>query len=258
MPVTTSESMEAHLRAIGLCEGMDVMVHSKLISFGLIEGGVATVYEALRRVVGDGGTIGVPTYTHDLGPEDVYDPAETACRKVGLLSEYVRTLPGAVRSRCPLHGHAMVGPKADLMNRPSGRVSMGPGSDFDVYHQAGFHLLYLGCPFHEAGTFIFHVQAMVGISYREWRDLPRRVMQADGTVVEIGCRYYVRVGGAVDSMALIPPLLERQGVLSRQPCPLVGESFLLSCQDFFQVWADEFSRDPRALLVDEVCGCACG
>jgi len=249
MPTTTRDSMEAHLRALGVAAGMDVMVHAKLFSFGIIDGGAPAVYDALRRVVGADATIGVPTYTHELGPDDVYDPAETPCKGVGVFSDYVRTLPGAVRSRCPLHGHAMVGPKADLMARTSGLNSMGPGSDFELYHQAGFSLVYLGCPFREAGTFIFHVQAVVGVPYRAWSLLPRKVRQADGAVAEIGCRYYVRIGDAVETMAPVPAVLEREGVLRRARCPL-GESFLVSTADFHAVWARELAADPRAMRAE--------
>ena len=40
---------------------MDVAIHSRLISFGRIEGGVSTVYEAIVDVIGPKGTIVFPT-----------------------------------------------------------------------------------------------------------------------------------------------------------------------------------------------------
>ena len=70
--------------------------------------------------------------------------------------------------------------------------SIGPGSSFDAMQLAGFQLLLLGCTFHEGATFVHHVEAMVGVPYREWVDLERRVVTPDGITRAMQCRYYGR------------------------------------------------------------------
>ena len=60
---TSADDLRAHLHALGVRTGDHLTVHSRLLSFGYIDGGVATVFETLREVVGPRGTIVVPTYT---------------------------------------------------------------------------------------------------------------------------------------------------------------------------------------------------
>ncbi|MBT4711724.1 MAG: hypothetical protein HOB82_09410, partial [Alphaproteobacteria bacterium] len=77
MAVTTSnaETFDEHLSALGVRKGMRVVIHSSLISFGRIDGGAETVYDSVRRTIGNEGTVAVPTYTFHIGPTDIFDPA---------------------------------------------------------------------------------------------------------------------------------------------------------------------------------------
>ncbi len=54
-------------KKIGLCEGMEIEVHSSLSSFGYIEGGAETVIEALMECVTKRGSIFMPSLC--FGPE---------------------------------------------------------------------------------------------------------------------------------------------------------------------------------------------
>lgn len=51
---------------IGICEGIELEVHSSLSSFGYVEGGADTVIEALMECVGENGSIFMPALR--LGP----------------------------------------------------------------------------------------------------------------------------------------------------------------------------------------------
>ncbi len=51
---------------IGICEGIELEVHSSLSSFGYVEGGADTVIEALMECVGESGSIFMPALR--LGP----------------------------------------------------------------------------------------------------------------------------------------------------------------------------------------------
>lgn len=55
------------LTKLGLCEGMEIEVHSSLSSFGYIEGGAETVIEALMECVTKKGSIFMPSLC--FGPE---------------------------------------------------------------------------------------------------------------------------------------------------------------------------------------------
>src|SRR6185369_3090847 len=102
LPKTTSKDLQIHLQHLGLRHGQNIVVHSRLISFGQIEGGVEAVYVALRNAVGPQGTIAVPTYTLTLGEQTPYDSSSTPSIRMGAFSEFVRRLPATVRSGSPL------------------------------------------------------------------------------------------------------------------------------------------------------------
>ena len=101
------------LRAIGLKEGDSVLVHSSFKSMGHIEGGIATLVDAFREVLGESGTLVVPTLTYSYVSvqNPVFDYVNTpSC--VGAISEYVRHLPDAIRSVHPTHSCAAIGMRA--------------------------------------------------------------------------------------------------------------------------------------------------
>ena len=51
-PVVTRDILETGLRTLGLGRGDAVEVHSSLSAFGWVDGGAATVVDALMHVVG--------------------------------------------------------------------------------------------------------------------------------------------------------------------------------------------------------------
>lgn len=190
MRVCAALDLADHLASLGLREADDVVVHSRLLSFGLIDGGVATIYQTLRHAIGPDGTIAVPTYTTHLKAHDVFDPAATPSHGVGALPEFVRTLPTAVRSACPMHSHAAVGPQAGMLHASNPSFSFGGGSDFAQFRAHGFKLLLLGCTFHEGATYIHHVEASVGVPYRQWLHLDRQMRAGDGAITSMRLSYY--------------------------------------------------------------------
>ncbi|MBF0134831.1 MAG: AAC(3) family N-acetyltransferase [Magnetococcales bacterium] len=187
---TTRSDMLAHLQTLGIRPGERLVVHGSLLTFGYLEGGAAMIHHVLRELLGPAGTIVVPTYCFEQDAGIPYDPATCVSTGMGAFSEYVRLLPGAVRSRTPIHNHAGEGPDASLLLQPNGTCSMGQGSDFELLEQAGFRLLLLGCRFSQGATFLHHLEALHGVPYRQWITLARYIREKDGTVQPITCRYY--------------------------------------------------------------------
>jgi aminoglycoside N3'-acetyltransferase len=245
---TCYADLMAHLGALGLTRGRDVLVHSRLTSFGVIDGGVETVYRALRDSVGSEGTIVVPTYRLGAPANEVYDRSSSPSMAVGVLSEYVRTQPEAVRSNCPFHSHAAIGLKARLLETVSGSASFGLGSDFAVLHDNGFWNLMLGCNFREGGTFVIHVTALAGnIPYREWMEFPRIRRNGDGRLSTMLCRYYSRKDLEVkEDLAIVEAALRAAGRLREQACPY-GKSILVSLPDIQAIELDMLASDPNAI-----------
>jgi len=125
----SKDDIEAGLRKLGLKKGDLIGVHSSLSSFGYVEDGADAVIDALLEVVGEKGTIVMPTHSTNIievqrTPEEIamgvawlykilpYDPKETPC-STGTIPETFRKRKGAIRGSHPTHSLAAIGPKAE-------------------------------------------------------------------------------------------------------------------------------------------------
>lgn len=246
-PSTSAEDFRSHLYALGVRDGDHLTVHARLISFGLIEGGVATVVKVLSEAVGPHGTIIVPAYT--LSPGTLYDRQLTPSEGVGALPEHVRARAGVLRSRCPMHNHAGFGARADVLLVSDGRVSFGPGSDFAVFLDSGFRLLLLGVSITEGATFVHHVEAMAGVPYRVWLDLPRQYVGDDGTTAVMLCRYYGRPNpkAIAENFDILEPSLIGAGAMTKVATHF-GDSRLVSLRELYQSGREVLRADPYGLV----------
>jgi aminoglycoside 3-N-acetyltransferase len=64
-PITMAH-LVAGLRRLGVRRGMTLLVHSSLSSIGWVCGGPVAVIVALQRLVGDSGTLVMPSFSGDL------------------------------------------------------------------------------------------------------------------------------------------------------------------------------------------------
>jgi aminoglycoside N3'-acetyltransferase len=123
------------LRRLGVQPAQDLLVHCSLRQVGWIDGGAATLLNAVLDVAGQEATLVVPTHTtlNSLSSNaflaataslDVagrarfiagmpgFDPTNTPSTGMGALAEYVRTRPAATRSSHPQVSFAALGPNA--------------------------------------------------------------------------------------------------------------------------------------------------
>ena len=126
------ERLAADLRSLGLRRGQDLLIQCSLRQIGPVEGGPATLLDAILDVVGERATLAVPTYTtlNSLTSRDFhavvagldkdqragfisampgFDPARTPSHGMGAFAEYLRTRPSAVRSGHPQSSFAALG-----------------------------------------------------------------------------------------------------------------------------------------------------
>lgn len=125
----SKEDIKMGLRRLCLKNGDIVGVHSSLSSFGYVEGGAEAVIDALLEVVGQEGTIVMPTHSANIVEVErtaeekamgvtwlykilPYDPKETPCR-TGTIPEAFRKRKGAVRGSHPSNSIAALGPRAE-------------------------------------------------------------------------------------------------------------------------------------------------
>ena len=136
------------LRAIGIKEGDCLFVHSSFKSMGHIEGGIDTLVKALLHVLGETGTLIVPTFTYSSVTIDnpVFD-YEKSPSCVGAFPEFVRHLPQAIRSVHPTHSCAAIGMRAEEFTCDHYKDTTPVGKNSPLYklRLAKGKILMLGC-----------------------------------------------------------------------------------------------------------------
>ncbi len=161
----TQQAIVSTLRDLELSTGDVVCVHSSFSSLGYVEGGPATFIRALEEVVGDSGTIMMPTFSMGssmlsyLESGEVFDVGKTPS-KVGVLTETFRTWPGVIRSLHPTNSVAAKGRLAkDLLDghHHSARP-FGLETPFGRLAPFGGKILMINTHIH---SFLHHVQDLV-------------------------------------------------------------------------------------------------
>lgn len=251
IPLTNYNDIVRHFELLGLHKGQAIVVHSKLLSFGRINGGVESVFKALQQVVGDKGTLVFPTYTLNLSSEDVYNPDTTPSYGMGVLSEYVRKIPGVLRSNCPTHSHCALGPLAEKVVTANPEKPLGIGSSFAVMREAGFYLLLLGCDFQEGATFVHHVEFEVGVPYRSWLKLSRIRQDSSGRLIKMICRYYGHKDSECyrNSLHDVQIEMEKSNTMNTITAPL-GISFFMSLEGLYKSTSKMLKENPYTLVTE--------
>lgn len=168
----TRSSIAKDLRNLGLKEGMTVIVHSSLSSFGWTCGGPVTVVQALIDVIGDTGTIVMPTQSADNSepsgwqnppvPKEwwsiireempAYDPQVTPARGMGVIVDTFRIFPGVKRSEHPMYSFAAYGKHADyIVSEQPLEAGFGEKSPLGKIYELDGHVLLLGVT-HDSNT----------------------------------------------------------------------------------------------------------
>ncbi|MGB3715877.1 MAG: AAC(3) family N-acetyltransferase [Candidatus Promineifilaceae bacterium] len=161
----TRRSLAEVLDACGLSAGQIVLVHSSMSKLGWIPGGPEAVVLALLDVLGEDGTLMMPSHTSDNSdparwenppvPEawwplirestPPYNPATTPSRMMGAIPELFRTWPGTIRSDHPVSSFAAKGPMAEyLISDHSLEEDLGDMSPVGKLYELDGYVLLLG------------------------------------------------------------------------------------------------------------------
>ena len=184
--MTKAELIE-QLEAIGVKEGMNLLVHSSLKRVGPVDGGAETIIDAIRDVLGPEGTLLMPTISGNVDPTQTIFHVVHTPSSVGALTNVFRRLPGAIRSLHPVHSVAAMGPQARYFTEGHLRANTpwSPDSPYGKLMRNNGFILFLGTGF-SANTCIhaIEIEARVpGLHTREATTL--QVIEDDGTLHEI-------------------------------------------------------------------------
>lgn len=150
------------LAALGVRRGGVLLVHTSFRSVRPVEGGPLGLIAALRRAIGDEGTLVMPTMTDG---ESVFDPRTTPTADMGVVAETFWRQDGVVRSTHPGGSFAAEGPCAEAICAPQPlSPPHGPDSPVGRVHALGGQVLLLGVG-HSEDTTLHLAEAIAGVPY---------------------------------------------------------------------------------------------
>ena len=179
------ESLVSDLRALGVEAGDTLFIHSSFKSLGAVEGGAATVVDALEATVGPDGLILMPSFNLTFPFAERAKRAEvwdlgTTPSAVGWLTEYFRKMDGTYRSDHHSHSVAARGRSApefvDGHGSREGNSSpwdleisgkaFGSNSPMFRAYEAGGKILMLGVDY-ESSTYIHFTETLYWAQLKE-------------------------------------------------------------------------------------------
>lgn len=180
-PIITRSRIVADLRSLGLTAGQTVMLHASVKAVGWVVGGPDVVLDALLEALTPQGTLMMyvawedGTYELAEWPAEKqqaylaecpgFDPSTSrAHRKWSILTEYIRTRPGACRSGNPEWSMVAIGAKADWLTKDHPlQYGAGPGSPLEKLVQADGKVLLLGSPLSDV-TVLHYAEYLAQVS----------------------------------------------------------------------------------------------
>jgi aminoglycoside 3-N-acetyltransferase len=163
----------AALASLGIRRGDLLHVQSDLLRIGPVEApanreAIVEFYlSGLQDAIGPEGTLTTCTSFEDYGRFGTSFVREKSPSRVGALSEYIRTRPGAVRSMHPIMSITAIGPLAEEICGGNHYDGFGYASPWGELHRRNAHILTLGMDAGGGGTTFFHyVEKLYGVPYQ--------------------------------------------------------------------------------------------
>jgi len=236
--MVTKQDITTGLRELGLKAGDTVVVHSALSSFGEVDGGANTVVDALLDVLGDKGTLVVPTFNFEPG---IFDYANTRSI-VGAITEAIRARPNAIRSNHPTHSVTAIGPLAEVITEKHEKVDpFAKGSALYKALQANANILQLGVT-HTTNSTIHVAEELAKVPYLE-RQRHVGILQPNGTVVY----KWIRRPGCSQGFNEVDEILyakDQIAELKIGPC----KARLMTARSVVDAALEMLAFDPESLL----------
>jgi len=173
----SQKDLENDFRNAGIIERDVVLVHSSLSRIGHLKDGPKTFVDALKNVVGDSGTILMPTSPNAVYQLDyirqnkTFDVLNTPS-KTGKITEYFRTLPGSKRSLHPTEPVSGIGANVDyFIGEHFGELTPYTSkSPFYKVSEKGGKILYVGVTLSMAGTNLHTLEDAVDFKFPVYVD----------------------------------------------------------------------------------------
>ena len=245
----TKEELRRDLEAMGIGRGDTVLMHSSYKSLGGIEDGARGFYEVFMDLLGEEGTLVIPTLSFSTVTREnpYFDRNETpSC--VGYLTEYFRTsVEGVRRSFHATHSCAAWGKHAEYLiaDHEKDITPVGKNSPFHKLPLVGGKILMVGCRA-DSNTSFHGIEETAEPPFLFRRENPIHYTMRDGDrVIEMDAhRHYFLVKGVhlLQRYSRILPLLDEKEL--HRGKVLEANSLLMDAQAVWKKGRDQMIKDP--------------
>ena len=144
------------IKALGIKQGDVVFVHSSLRSIGYVEGGADTIINAFLEIIGDDGTLIIPTYSNKgtmyntcIAKNYVFDVKKSKTN-LGIIPSTFLKRDGICRSIHPTHSVSAIGKYAkEITNKHQiGKKTYGENSPWGKILEFNGKMLGIGVSLH--------------------------------------------------------------------------------------------------------------
>lgn len=240
----------AGLKALGIREGDTLMMHTSVKSFGFIEGGVQTLIDALKSVVGETGNLIVPTLTgsEKLSWQNppVFDVVKTPCW-TGLFPETFRKLREAKRSLHPTHSVAVIGKDANELIVDHELSETPCGKDTPYYRLAlkKGKVVCFGVNF-ESVTLFHTIEELAGVPYHLQPE-PVEATITDLFGKQRTVKIFIHKYGDERNFSVMYPIMDREGGV-RIDKVLRSVTMVIDAEMLIGLTLKELKKNPNILL----------
>lgn len=154
---------------VGLVGGDTVFLHCNLGYFGNLLGANSAkelcdrFLSAFLEVIGDKGTLIVPTFTYSFCKGEIFDVINTQS-VCGIFTEYIRTMKGASRSLDANFSVSGYGKRIEELTKNMPNESFGKGSFWERFYMSNGKIMCMN--FDCGSTFVHFVEQHNQVEYR--------------------------------------------------------------------------------------------
>ncbi len=223
--ILTKEDLIKQFITCGLAKGQTIFVHTSFKSLGFVVGGAETLIRALLEIVGEEGTLMMPTQTwKNLDPSTgvhweepvewwpiirehwpAYDKEITPTNSMGIVAEMFRKWPEAYRSDHPARSIAAVGKHAEYITSEHDLSNIfGNNSPVDKLYTLDGYVLLIGVGY-EKNTSLHLAETRANFATKRFSDESSAIL-VDGkrqwvtyTTQAVDDEDFIRLGNEYDT-----------------------------------------------------------
>lgn len=189
----SDEDLIEAFHELGISKGDILCVHTELFKFGtpLLSKNefLKTLLECFFQVIGDEGTLIMPTFTYSFCKNRIYDKANSIT-KMGALNEYFRKWAGdgGRRTNDPIFSFTIKGAKENLFLKDT-TSCFGENSVYDILYKNNGKFITFGGIGH---TLTHYAEEQFGVNYRYHKNFTGKMIDEFGRLQDKDIACYVR------------------------------------------------------------------